>query len=454
MASSREILTAKAQVSPLSWMKRYTPNAVPARYAPHHKHVCQLPEPGHSQVRVVWRGSAKTTLTRGFVTWLAERQAVRGVLWVRATGADGKADREALERVCSQRGLPVTHDGSLQMLVVNSVPIWTRTPGGAVRGLNWTNPDTGEVIRPDLAVIDDLETRETARSKSQTDKIEQWLFSDALQTGDQSHPMRVVMNGTPITPTCLISKAMRQEAPFDRWDDPLIVPIVNDDGLPNWPEVFDPGLELRVPPLTWATEYKLETVPAGTLYFPPAFTVWRETPERLPVIVGVDPAGDGEDATGIGAVGQTPDGLHVVDAMAWNGSAADMPKQVAAFVRRLQAAGHPVEGVLFEANHGAWQWPARETRDLLAPIRVQTEAPKLSKGERAIPVTLWHKLGQFSMSPHLRGTVADTELHTFTVDEQTITGHDDVFDAIMWACGVVTRGHTVKPRPVQAEKVA
>ena len=33
---------------------------------------------------------------------------------------------------------------------------------------NWTNPDTGEVIRPDLAIIDDLETRETARSKTQT----------------------------------------------------------------------------------------------------------------------------------------------------------------------------------------------------------------------------------------------------------------------------------------------
>ena len=120
----------------------------------------------------------------------------------------------------------------------------------------------------------------------------------------------------------------------------------------------------------------------------------------------------------------------------------------------LQAQGHVVDGVLFEANAGAWQWPAREARDLLAPIKVQTEAPRLSKGERAIPVTLWQSAGQFSMSAHLRGTVADTEVHTFTVDEQTITGHDDVFDAIMWAAGVVTRGHTVKPQPVKPEQVA
>ena len=61
---------------------------------------------------------------------------------------------------------------------------------------------------------------------------------------------------------------------------PLIVPIVNEDGEPNWPEVFDPELENRVPPITWATEYMLEAVPAGTLYFPPAQTVWRDTPTR------------------------------------------------------------------------------------------------------------------------------------------------------------------------------
>ena len=240
-------LLARAAVDPLAWMKTFTPAAVPADYAAHHRHVATLPEPGHSQVRVVWRGSAKTTLTRGFVTWLAERRKVRGVLWVRATGADGKADREALERICQQRGLTVTHDGVLQMLVVEDVPIWTRSPGGAVRGLNWTNPDTGEVVRPDLAIIDDLETRDTARSKTQTDNIETWLFSDALQTGDQTHPLRTILLGTPITPTCLISKAMRQEPPFDRWDEPLIVPIVDEAGDPNWPEVFDPELELRVP---------------------------------------------------------------------------------------------------------------------------------------------------------------------------------------------------------------
>lgn len=453
--SSLQVLTARAVFEPLAWLKRWTPAAVPADYAPHHERLVELPEPGHSQVRVVWRGSAKTTLTRGLVGWLCERRKVRGVLWVRANGSDCKDDREALARVCAMRGIPCQVDGSLGRLVVNGVPIWTRTPGGAVRGLNWTNPDTGEVVRPDLCVIDDLETRETARSKTQTELIGQWLFSDALQTGEQAHPMRTILNGTPITPTCLVSKAMRREAPFDMWDEPLVVPMLAEDGTPNWPEQYDPTLRDRVPAITLATEYDLQTLPPGQLYFPRHHTVWADTPERVRCWVGVDPAGDGEDATGLAAVALLPGvGLHVVDAMAWEGLASQMPLQVSAFVRRLQASEHSVAGVLFEANKGAWQWAAREVRDLLAPITVQAEAPTLSKGERAIPVTLWHQLGQFSLATHLQGSVADSQLHSFTMQEQTVSGHDDVFDAIMWAAGVATQGHTVKPAPAAAEQVA
>jgi len=436
-------LEAASTRLPLAWLKRWTPAAVPAPFAPHHSEIAHLPDPGEAQLRVVWRGSAKTTITRGFVCWLAEHRKVRGVLWVRATGADGKADREALLRVAEQRGLHATHDGSQGLLVVNNVPIWTRTPGAAVRGINWTDPD-GDVIRPDLCVIDDLETRQSARSKTQTAQIEEWLFADALQTADGEHPMRVVMNGTPITPTSLIAKAMRREPPFDTWLEPIVRPIVTDSG-PAWPETWDPTLPDRVPPIPWATEYMLQPLPPGALYFPPEQTVWRTVDPGV-VWVGVDPAGDGEDATGIAAVQLTKDGgLHVTDAMAWEGAAADMPMQVAAFVRRLEGAGHRPGGVLFEANRGAWQWAARETRALLAPIPVQTQAPKRSKGERAVPVTLWQRHGLFSMAPHLRGTDADVQLNSFTLDELTVSGHDDVFDAIMWACGVATKGHTITP---------
>ena len=449
MASALDKLEAQAVFDPLRWMRRWTPGAVPAKFAPHHRALVEIPEPGHSQVRVVWRGSAKTTVTRGLVAWMAARGKARGVLWIRANGSDCKADREALQRIAESAGLPYTMDGQLQQIVVNNVPIWTRTPGGAVRGINRVDPISGEVVRPDVTIIDDLETRETARSKMQTDLIETWLLSDALQTGEQMHPMRTMMLGTPVTPTSLVAKAMRREAPFDAWDEPLVAPILNEQGDPNWPEVFDPTLKDRVPPITWATEYQLQSLPTGTLYFPPAQTVWADAPAKCPVWVGVDPAGDGKDATGIAAVALTDSSLWLVDSMRWEGDAAQMPLQVHAFTRRLQAAGHPVAGVLFEANKGAWSWAAREVRNMLAPITVQAEPPTTSKGERAIPVTLWHKLGRFKMAPHLQGTNTDTEWHTFTMSESTVSGHDDELDSGVWACGLATKGHTISP-PIEA----
>lgn len=451
--SAVDELTARAVLDPRAWLKRWTPAAVPQRFAPHHARLVELPEPGRSQMRCVWRGSAKTTITRGLVAWCCEHRRVRGVLWIRATGNDGKADRQALERIAAQRGMPVDADGSQGLLVVNGVPIWTRSPGAAVRGINWTHPETSEVIRPDLCIVDDLETRASARSKEQTQQIETWLFSDALQTGEQTHPMRTIMLGTPITPTCLVSKAMTRKPPFDTWAPPLIVPIVDAKGRPNWPEQHDPELVSSVPEITWATEYMLQALPPGRLYFPPDRTLWLpKVPKRLHVWVGVDPAGDGDDSTGIAAVALHPRyGLLVVDAMAWDGLAADMPLQVAAFVRRLQENEHRIGGVLFEANRGAWQWPAREVRGLLAPITVQTEAPRLSKGERCMPVTLWHKHDQLVVSEHLQGSTLDTQMHSFTLDEKTVDGHDDVLDAMVWACGVATKGHTIKPKPLTSD---
>ena len=124
--------------------------------------------------------------------------------------------------------------------------------------------------------------------------------------------------------------------------------------------------------------------------------------------------------------------------------------QVAKFVRELQADGHTVGGVLFEANLGPWQFMVSETRQLCAPVTVQSEPPTISKGERAMPFTLWQQLGQLSIDPVLRGSTIDTELHTFTVDEITVTGHDDAFDAAMWAAGVATKGTTIRPSALVA----
>ena len=84
-------------------------------------------------------------------------------------------------RLAALAGLTAKIDSDRGLILINGIPVWTRTPGGAVRGLQYVTTD-GAVIRPDTIIVDDLETRETARSQAQTDKLKTWLAADALQT--------------------------------------------------------------------------------------------------------------------------------------------------------------------------------------------------------------------------------------------------------------------------------
>ena len=431
-----EVLTARAVKSALWWLKRYTPAAVPTKYAPYHQQLIELPEPGHSRLVCLFRGAAKTTVLRGVVIHSAihDHVPVQGILLIRATYGDAKADRKALVRWAQMAGHVAAEYGDEHMLVINNTPIWTRTPGSAVRGIQWVNPDTGQVVRPNLAVVDDLETRASARSKTQTDNIQTWLFSDVMQTAGQGDPMRTLLVGTPITPTCLVAQAMRGTAPFDTWDTPLIVPIVDADGNPAWPDNYDAGIRARVPDITWATEYMLDPLPPGTLLFPPSRTVWNSLPASKvhEVVVSIDPAGDGDDATAAVAMCMTPRGLHIVNVLHHTGSSLNAPEEIGRFVRELQEEGWLVIGLTFEGV-GGWVHMKREVQKAVAPLRVASDTPTMSKVERAKPLTVWHRAGALSVDARLKGSEWDVEFHSFDVDGLTVTGHDDCTDATAWA---------------------
>jgi hypothetical protein len=446
--SALEELTARAVMSPLWFLKRWTPAAVPANYAPYHEQLVALPDAGHAQMRTVFRGAAKTTVTRGLILHACGNPhvPVKGILLIRAVDADADADREALLIGAAAAGIPAYEQAKKKMVVLNGVPVWTRTPGGAVRGINWVNPDSGEVIRPDLAVIDDLETRQSARSAMQTRNIREWLFSDVMQAGGQGNPMRTVMLGTPITPNCLISQAMRGTAPFDTWDTPLVVPIIDGQGVPAWPDNFNTDWDALIPDITRATEFMLDPLPPGTLLFHRPQTRWDALPatHRWPLVLACDPAGDGEDATAVVAMCMTTRGLHIVDVLHHTAKSEDAPNTIAAFARKLQAEGWKIRGLAFE-DVGFASFMRREVAAKIAPIPVKKETPTESKLERLLPLTVWHKAGALSVDPRLDGSAWDVEFHSFQHDGQTVTGHDDCSDATAWAAAPLTRGWSIHP---------
>ena len=442
--------TVLARHSPLFWMAIHAPESVPADYADYHDQLAAWPDPGEKQARVVFRGAAKSTITTGLVLWAIHTARTSGLVWVRATESDCMGDREALDRLGSLAGMTVEVRASQQMVLVNGVPVWTKTPRGAVRGIKYVG-EGGQVFRPDTAIVDDLETRVTARSKDQTDRLQRWMMADLFGTAGRNRPLRVVFLGTPITPNSLIARAMRREPPFDTWLPPLVVPIRTDTGA-AWPamaaELDD--LERTTDDYTWSTEFLLQSIPEGSLIFPPGRTRWTadEPGAGRGVWIGVDPSGGAADNAGIVAAHVGPTGLVIPAAECWKGRMEDTAGQVAAMIRRLTGAGWQVYGVNVEGV-GAWQYLANDIAATVAPIPVVTETPVVSKLERALPAAAWQKAGAVTLVDSLRGSLFDVELHSWTVAGDTVTGHDDMPDAFVWAGGAATGGWSA-PIPVAA----
>lgn len=439
-------LVDRATQDPLSWLLLFSPNTAEQPFAPFHPDLVNLPSPGERQARVVFRSAAKTTLVHATGVHAIHTNRARGVLIVRATGVYCRQSRDAIATLGEAAGLDVQVRHVDHLVIINDRPIWTVAPGIATRGLQYVNTE-GEVIRPDLIIVDDLEDDDTARSQMQTERLERYLLRTVIPTASTGHPAAVIMLGTPLSPICLISKAMRREPPFDTWLPPMVVPYVDADGQPAWSGTFDPDLEARTDDDTYATEYLLHPLPPGTLLFPPDRTRWqpRDAMPAMLVRVGVDPAtGDGSDRTGIVATGLAPGGIHVVDAVCWRGNGDDVPYEVAAMIRRLTEAGHTVDHVTVEAV-GAFKFAAKAIAAEVAPVQVTHGKPKVSKLERAQDLNVWHKNGGVTLAEELRGSDLDLEVHSWNRHGQTVTGHDDMPDALLWSARATTDGWKAVP---------
>ena len=72
-----------------------------------------------------------------------------------------------------------------------------RAMGGAIKGLNYLAPD-GTLFRPDLVLLDDPQTRKTAKSVTATEDLIQTIDGDVLGLAGHEEPITAVMAITPI----------------------------------------------------------------------------------------------------------------------------------------------------------------------------------------------------------------------------------------------------------------
>jgi hypothetical protein len=81
---------------------------------------------------------------------------------------------------------------------------------GAFRGLNMVGPD-GEIFRPDLVILDDCQTRDSAKSPTQTADREAIITDDVLALAGPTTEIAAVMLCTPIFPNDLSERFLDPE---------------------------------------------------------------------------------------------------------------------------------------------------------------------------------------------------------------------------------------------------
>ncbi len=242
---------AKGETDPEFFLKFFLPKAFPLKFGtPHSAYIEALDRictEGGRKAIAMRRGGGKSTITRGM--------ALRAVLYkmrsfVFNLGAnDQKADEaiafwsmvllrnerigEAFPEVCvplrrmgrvGQRK-PLYQGHEIEMQLGSSMIVLPDIPGsvsaGAVlasaslmsaslRGTHYMRSD-GEVARPDVVILDDPQTPETARSATQTEGRERIVLGDVLKVSGPNVEIAAIMPCTPIRPHDLAERFLSHD---------------------------------------------------------------------------------------------------------------------------------------------------------------------------------------------------------------------------------------------------
>jgi hypothetical protein len=204
---------------------------------------------GGKFLNVVYRGFAKTTISENAALWaiLYGHRRFVAIFGGGAKNADGNIDSlkqelsendllyEDFPEVCHairalegkpQRCASQTYQGELthiewtaDRIVLPSIPGSVASAGvisahgitAASRGLKFKRPD-GTQQRPDLAIIDDPQTDESAGSPIQISKRLAVIRKNICKLGGHARKIAVVINATVIEPNDLIDQLLDQKA--------------------------------------------------------------------------------------------------------------------------------------------------------------------------------------------------------------------------------------------------
>lgn len=113
-----------------------------------------------------------------------------------------------------------------------------------------------ESYRPDLVVLDDIETTEATKSEDQRIKLKDWFFADVIPLGKLA---RFFFVGTMLHEDCLLANIMEQPPRDVHTDKPWETRrygVLDEEGISTWPEKYSDA---------WIEAKRLEYIRAGML---------------------------------------------------------------------------------------------------------------------------------------------------------------------------------------------
>lgn len=226
----------EADDSPLRFAETYFPGVFTEPWSDLHRHLAGLEEGRHSVSGFPQSGKSAFAFLGKLLRHIALGRS--GVACVAArTDEKATAHTSMLHRIL-QRAEKLRYDYDLDVLQDRTGDYIYKAEGGQTRlvaasvntGVRGTVSD--QFDRISIAVGDDLYDRESARSDLDNERVYKWITGELFRQLEDD--ALAVILGNAIVEGCPILK-MKENFP----DRHFSFPIMDEDGAPNWPEVYE-----------------------------------------------------------------------------------------------------------------------------------------------------------------------------------------------------------------------
>lgn len=230
----KEARKKELEASPEKWFKYYFPNFYTSEPAPFHKRATKrvLNNPEFFEVRPWARELSKSGRTMFEVIYLIATKKKRNVLLVSNTLDNAERLLLPYKSIFESNNRLINDYGTFQNVGKWEASEFITKQGAAFRALGAGQSPRGtrnDSFRPDIIIIDDIDTDEEVRNKDRIKAKVDWVEQALIPTRSISNPLLIIVCGNIIGKYTTVTEMMKKA------DHAEIVNIRDKQGKSTWP---------------------------------------------------------------------------------------------------------------------------------------------------------------------------------------------------------------------------